>query len=60
MKTIHFHVGGFDRSYYHFFVGFGLFVTMLMVFAAIVALPGNSEVFRQGPPQLCASAPGTS
>jgi len=37
MKTIHFHVGGFDRSYYHFFVGFGLFVTMLMVFAAIVA-----------------------
>lgn len=36
MKTIRFNADGFDRSYYDFFVGFGLFVTVLMVFAAIV------------------------
>jgi hypothetical protein len=37
MKTIHFNVNGSDRTYWDFFVGFGLFVTVLMVFAAIVA-----------------------
>jgi hypothetical protein len=37
MKTIHFNVNGFDRTYWDFFVGFGLFVTVLMVFGAIVA-----------------------
>jgi hypothetical protein len=28
---------GFERTYWDFFVGFGLFVSVLMVFAAIVA-----------------------
>jgi hypothetical protein len=37
MKTIHFNANGSDRTYWDFFVGFGLFVTVLMVFAAIVA-----------------------
>lgn len=37
MKTIHFNVNGADRTYWDFFVGFGLFVTALMVFASIVA-----------------------
>jgi hypothetical protein len=37
MKTIHFNANGFDRTYYDFFVGFGLFVTVLMLFASIIA-----------------------
>lgn len=37
MRSIHFNMNGFDRTYWGFFVGFGLFVTVLMVFAAIVA-----------------------
>lgn len=37
MRSIHFDMNGFDRTYWGFFVGFGLFVTALMVFAAIVA-----------------------
>lgn len=37
MKTIHFNANGSDRTYWDFFVGFGLFVAVLMVFAAIVA-----------------------
>lgn len=34
MRSAHFDVNGFDRTYYDFFVGFGLFVTVLMLFAA--------------------------
>ena len=37
MKTTHFNVNGFERTYWDFFVGFGLFVTVLMVLASIVA-----------------------
>ena len=37
MKSIHFNASGSERTYWDFFVGFGLFVTVLMVFAAIVA-----------------------
>ena len=37
MKTIHFNADGFDRTYDDFFVGFGLFVTVLMIFAAVMA-----------------------
>lgn len=37
MRSLHFNMAGFDRTYWGFFVGFGLFVTALMVFAAIVA-----------------------
>ena len=37
MKTIHFNVNGSDRTYWDFFVGFGLFVTVLMVLASVVA-----------------------
>lgn len=37
MKTIHFNANGSDRTYWDFFVGFGLFVTVLMVFASIIA-----------------------
>ena len=37
MKSIHFNANGSDRTYWDFFVGFGLVVTALMVFSAIVA-----------------------
>ena len=37
MRSIHFNANGFDRTYWDFFVGFGLFVTVLMVFASIIA-----------------------
>ena len=37
MRSIRFNANGFDRTYWDFFVGFGLFVTVLMVFASIIA-----------------------
>jgi hypothetical protein len=37
MKSTHFNANGSVRTYWDFFVGFGLFVSVLMVFAAIVA-----------------------
>ena len=37
MKSIHFNLQGFNRSYWDFFVGFGLFVTVFLLFAALLA-----------------------
>lgn len=37
MKSIHFGIQGFSRSYWDFFVGFGLFVTVFLLFAAVLA-----------------------
>ena len=37
MKSIHFDIQGFSRSYWDFFVGFGLFVTVFLLLAAVVA-----------------------
>ena len=37
MKSIHFTIQGFSRSYWDFFVGFGLFVTLFLLLAAVVA-----------------------
>ena len=37
MRSVHFNVNGFERTYWDFFVGFGLFVTALMVLASVVA-----------------------
>jgi hypothetical protein len=47
LRSTHFNVQGFSRSYWDFFTGFGLFVTILLLFAAIVSwqlggLPGVS------------------
>jgi len=36
MRSIHFNANGSDRTYWDFFVGCGLFVTVLMVLASIV------------------------
>ena len=37
MRTTRFDVQGFSRSYWDFFTGFGLFVTVFLLFAAILA-----------------------
>jgi hypothetical protein len=37
MKSIHFTLQGFSRSYWDFFVGFGLFLTVFLLFAAVLA-----------------------
>ena len=37
MKTTHFDIAGSERTYWDFFVGFGLFVTVFQLFATIVA-----------------------
>ena len=37
MKSTHFNIQGFSRSYWDFFVGFGLFVTVFLLFAAVLA-----------------------
>lgn len=37
MQAIHFDVQGFSRTYWNFYVGFGLFVSVLLVFAALLA-----------------------
>ena len=37
MRSVNFDVQGFRRSYWDFFSGFGFFVSVLLVFAAILA-----------------------
>ncbi|HLJ47214.1 MAG TPA: hypothetical protein VKU01_14455 [Bryobacteraceae bacterium] len=37
MKSTHFNVNGAERTYWDFFVGFGLFVTALMLLASVIA-----------------------
>lgn len=36
MRTIHFDAQGFSRSYWDFYTGFGLFVTVFLLFAAFL------------------------
>lgn len=52
MKSVHFTVQGARRAYWDFFVGFGFFVTVFLLFAALLAwqLGGLSrEVLAQMP-----------
>jgi hypothetical protein len=37
MQSLHFNAQGFSRTYWDFFVGFGLFVSVFLLFAAILA-----------------------
>lgn len=37
MKSIKFHTQGMERAYWDFYVGFGLFVSVFLLFAAAVA-----------------------
>jgi len=36
MRTVHFEVHGVARTYWDFYVGFGLFVSVVLLFAALV------------------------
>jgi hypothetical protein len=36
MRTIHFDVQGFSRTYWDFYVGFGLFVSVFFLFTAVL------------------------
>jgi hypothetical protein len=52
MRSIHFDVQGFSRTYWDFYVGFGLFVSVFLVFAAVLAwqlgglAPGTLALIR--------------
>jgi len=37
VRSIHFDVQGFNRTYWHFFVGFGFFVSVFLLFSAVLA-----------------------
>lgn len=37
MRSSHFNVLGFSRTYWHFYVGFGLFVSVFLLLAAVLA-----------------------
>jgi len=54
MRNVTFHVGAFSRNYWDFFLGFGYFVSVLMVFAAVVAwqLGGLSKEMLAGVPLI--------
>jgi hypothetical protein len=53
MRSIHFDVQGFTRTYWDFFVGFGLFVTVFLLLAAVIAwqlggLPAETLAHMRG------------
>jgi hypothetical protein len=53
IRSIHFDVQGFSRTYWDFFVGFGLFVTVFLLLAAAVAwqlgsLPAETLAHMRG------------
>jgi hypothetical protein len=37
MKAIHFNVQGFDRTYWNFFLAFGLFLTVFLLFSVVLS-----------------------
>jgi hypothetical protein len=37
MKSVHFQVDGMSRSYWDFFSGFGFFITVLLLFVAVLS-----------------------
>jgi len=53
MHSIHFDVQGFSRTYWDFYIGFGLFVSVFLLFAAVLAwqlsgLPAETLVLMRG------------
>jgi hypothetical protein len=53
MRSIHFDYQGFSRTYWDFYVGFGLFVTVLLLLAAVLAwqlggLPAETLALMRG------------
>lgn len=37
MRSLHFQTQGFTRTYWDFYIGFGLFVTVLLLLAAVMS-----------------------
>ena len=53
MRSTHFYIMGFSRTYWDFYVGFGLFVSVLALLAVVLAwqlggLPQESLVLMRG------------
>src|SRR5580692_2043803 len=53
MRSTHFDILGFSRTYWDFYVGFGLFVTVFLLLAAMLAwqlggLPANTRARMRG------------
>jgi len=53
MQSTHFHIMGFSRTYWDFYVGFGLFVSVFLLLAAVLAwqlgrLPPESLAHMRG------------
>ena len=53
MQSIHFGVQGFSRTYWDFYTGFGLFVSVFLLFAAVLAwqmggLPAETSALMRG------------
>jgi hypothetical protein len=53
MQTTHFYFMGFSRTYWDFYVGFGLFVSVFLLLAAVLAwqlgrLPPESLALMRG------------
>jgi|SRR5215470_618081 len=55
MKSVHFTVQGFTRAYWDFFVGFGLFVTVFLLFSAVLSWQ-LGRYSREGLAQVPAAA----
>lgn len=56
MRSVHFNAIGSERTYWDLFVGFGLFVTALMVLASVIA--GQLGSFQRQRLRVCALARG--
>jgi hypothetical protein len=53
MRSTHFHIMGFSRTYWDFYVGFGLFVSVFLLLAVVLAwqlggLPPESLALMRG------------
>ena len=53
VRSTHFYIMGFSRTYWHFYVGFGLFVSVFLLLAAVFAwqlgrLPPESLALMRG------------
>src|SRR6266481_2183542 len=55
MQLTHFYIMGFSRTYWHFYVGFGLFVSVLLLLAVVLAWQLGGL-----PPQSLARMRGTA
>jgi hypothetical protein len=58
MRSIHFDAQGFNRTYWDSFSAFGLFFSVFLLFAAVLAWQLGG--FRQRPLRACAALRGRS